>query len=107
PAAFGPQGDGIGDYGKSTRALGRDLQERGYRDQAEEALMNAYTELTVHGLSTRAAAGLTGIARSTAARRRRRSGPPVPREVVPANRLDCTERAHVLAVLNSAEFVDS
>jgi putative transposase len=53
--------------------------------------MNAYTELTVHGLSTRAAAGLTGIARSTAARRRRRSGPPVPREVVPANRLDCTE----------------
>ena len=69
--------------------------------------MNAYTELTVHGSSTRAAAGLTGIARSTAARRRRRSGPPVAREVVPANRLDCTERAHVLAVLNSAEFVDS
>src|SRR5699024_8255890 len=62
---------------------------------------------TVHGLSTRAAAGLTGTAPSTAARRRRRSGPPVPPEVVPANRPDCTERAHVLAVLTSAEFVDS
>src|SRR5699024_11921501 len=36
-----------------------------------------------------------------------RSAPPTPREMEPANRLTCAERARVLAVLTSAEFVDS
>lgn len=70
--------------------------------------MAAYYELTAAGTSTREAASLTGIPRSTAARRRRaRSTPPAPREVTPANRLSCAERAQVLAVLNSDEFVDT
>lgn len=69
--------------------------------------MTAYTELTGQGTSTRTAADLTGMARSTAARRRRRPSRPVDREVAPANRLDCAERTRILAVLNSDEFVDS
>lgn len=60
-----------------------------------------WTQLT----TTRAAAALTGICRATAARRKTRPLP-VPRETVaPTNRLTCPERAHVLAVLNSDEFV--
>ena len=69
--------------------------------------MNAYTDLTVQGTPTRAASVLTGISRATASRRQQRPGPPVPREVVPANRLSRTERARVLAVLTSDEFVDA
>lgn len=69
--------------------------------------MSAYTELTASGTSTRAAAALTGVARATAARRQAQPAQPVPREVEPANRLSCTERAHVLTVLNSEEFIDT
>ena len=69
--------------------------------------MSAYTDLTADGTATRAAATLTGISRATAMRRQQRPVPPMPREVVPANRLSCAERARVLAVLTSEEFVDS
>ena len=69
--------------------------------------MSAYTELTGAGTSTREAAALTGVPRATAARRMARPAWPAEREVEPANRLDCAERARVLAVLNSAEFVDA
>jgi putative transposase len=67
--------------------------------------MNAYRSLTAAGVTTRAAAGLTGVARATAGRvaassPRRFSRP------LPANRLTDGERAQVLAVLNSSEFVD-
>ena len=51
---------------------------------------------------------LTGLARATATRilTRRSGADPAPRAVVPANRLSGLERARVLAVLDSAEFVD-
>lgn len=69
--------------------------------------MDAYRQLTGAGVTTRAAAALTGVPRATATRR------VVPASVVrpsprptPANRLSLAERAHVLAVLDSAEFVD-
>jgi len=67
--------------------------------------MDAFRELTGAGVTTREAAGLTGVSRATAGR----PGPPVglvaaPR--VPANRLTVVEQARVLAVLNSVEFVD-
>ncbi|MGP9605089.1 MULTISPECIES: IS3 family transposase [unclassified Brachybacterium] len=93
--------------GKARALLEGRLQERGYRDQAQQALMGAHDELIVAGTTTRAASALTGIARSTAARRTARPLPPAPRDAPPANRLDCAERASVLAVLNSSEFVDS
>ncbi len=69
--------------------------------------MGAYTALSACGTSTRAASTLTGIARSTVARCAAHPTMPTPRSIEPANRLDCAERARVLAVLNSAEFIDS
>lgn len=69
--------------------------------------MSAYTALTTQGTATRAAASLTGISRATAMRRQHRPKRLAPREMVPANRLSRAERARVLAVLTSAEFVDS
>ncbi len=70
--------------------------------------MSTYVELADAGVTTRAAAKLTGVSRATATRtRKRRSGAdPVPRTVVPANRLSLAERTRVLEVLDSAEFVD-
>lgn len=71
--------------------------------------MDAYSDLTRAGVPTRQAAGLTGVARATAtraaARARRPQPEPAPRPA-PANRLTDVERDRVLAVLNSAEFVD-
>jgi len=69
--------------------------------------MFAYRELTEAGVTTRDAAGLTGVARATAGRATSSTSAsrPSPRSV-PANRLSAAERAEVLDVLNSAEFVD-
>ena len=69
--------------------------------------MVAYDELVAAGTATRAAAALTGISRATAARRAARPTPLDRQPVVPANRLSAVEQALVLAVLNSAEFVDA
>lgn len=69
--------------------------------------MVAYDELVVAGTATRVAAELTGISRATAARRASRPVPVDREPVVPANRLSAIEQAKVLAVLNSAEFVDA
>ena len=69
--------------------------------------MNAYTDLTGAGTSSRAAAALTGVPRATAARRSARPTPPAPRQARPANRLSHAERVEVLATLNSDEFVDT
>jgi len=72
--------------------------------------MGAFVELTAAGVATRQAATLTGVPRATAARaaaRRHRPGPePASPRPAPANRLSDPERAAVLAVLNSDEFVD-
>lgn len=72
--------------------------------------MGTYVELTGVGVPTRQAASLTGVSRATAARataRADRPDPaPAPARPAPANKLTAAERARVLAVLNSDEFVD-
>lgn len=67
--------------------------------------MATYAELTGVGVTTRDAAELTGLPRSTATRRREPpTVPPAPRR--PANRLSAVERLEILAVLDSPRFVD-
>ena len=74
------------------RALLEDISESAdtetKRTSADERLHRPHRP----GDPPRAASVLTGISRATASRRRRRPGPPVPREVVPANRLSRTKR---------------
>ena len=59
-----------GHHGKSTRSLGVTVRESGLRRAAQEALTETFAMLTGHGVSTRQAATLTGLLRSTATRRR-------------------------------------
>ncbi len=59
-----------GHHGKSTRSLGVTVRESGLRRAAQEALTEMFAMLTGHGVSTRQAATLTGLVRSTATRRR-------------------------------------
>jgi len=68
--------------------------------------MGAFEDLVAAGTTTRDAATLTGIPRATAARRRKRATPLMREVVAPANALSEAERAEVLQVLTSAEFVD-
>jgi putative transposase len=80
--------------------------------------MAAYRALTSAGVTTRDAADLTGVARATAGRAESSTASTAstaltasttsrrPPRSVPANRLSTAERIEVLAVLNSAEFVD-
>lgn len=70
--------------------------------------MDAYNGLRERRIATRRAAALTGMHRSTAARRAKPK--PTPRDpvaVVPVNKLTAAECARVLAELNSARFVDA
>jgi transposase InsO family protein len=68
--------------------------------------MATYRQLTGAGVTTRTAARLTGLPRSTATRRRRPArGTSAPRPV-PANRLSAAERLRILAVLDEPRFVD-
>ena len=67
--------------------------------------------LTGHGVSTRQAAALTGLVRSTATRRRHAATALTPAlstepAVEPANKLTDLERGRVLEVLTSDRFVD-
>jgi putative transposase len=66
--------------------------------------MTTYRELTRRGISTRIAAVLVGLPRSTATRAPRT--PTAGLALVLANKLDVMERARILAVVNSARFVD-
>ena len=72
--------------------------------------MGAYTELTGAGITTRDAAALTGVPRATATRRVASAAGPDPEPAAPrpapANQLTAAERAVVLGVLNSDEFLD-
>jgi len=66
--------------------------------------MATYRNLRAAGVTTRAAAALTGLSRATAGRK-----PATPlraTRVVPANRLSVAERKRVVATLDSARFVD-
>jgi putative transposase len=68
--------------------------------------MATYTELTQAGVTTRTAATLTGVPRSTATRP---AAVPVLEPAarrVPANRLSAAERLEILAVLDAPRFVD-
>lgn len=69
--------------------------------------MAAFEQLTEAGTTTRVAAAMTGIARSSADRDRRRPSPSVRPRRVPANALTASEREHVLRLLDSAQFVDA
>lgn len=67
--------------------------------------------MTQASVSTRAASTLTGLARSTALRRRAAATATTPAVIstprpVPANKLTATERSRILTVLNSDRFVD-
>ncbi|OKI65906.1 IS3 family transposase, partial [Micromonospora sp. CB01531] len=69
--------------------------------------MAAYHALTAGGTSTRAAARVTGIARASVDRDRRRPTGLRPVRRAPANALSAVERAAVLQVLDSPQFVDA
>jgi len=68
--------------------------------------MAAYGELTGAGVTTRAAARLTGLPRSTATRRVRPVAVTPAVRPAPANRLSPVERLEILAVLDAPRFVD-
>ncbi len=68
--------------------------------------MATYQELTKAGVTTRAAAGLTGLPRSTTTRRATISSTPVVDRPAPANQLSGVERLQILAVLDAPRFVD-
>ncbi|WP_410468627.1 hypothetical protein [Arthrobacter sp. A2-55] len=68
--------------------------------------MAAYTALTVAGLPTREAAVIAGVSRATATRKPRTPGEDPAPAPAPANKLSAAEHAHILATVNSREFVD-
>ena len=68
--------------------------------------MATYKELTAAGVTTRAAAGLTGLPRSTTTRRAMAPSTPAVDRPAPANRLSAVERLQILAVLDAPRFVD-
>ena len=68
--------------------------------------MTSYKALTTAEIPTRAAARLAGVSRATATRKPRPALPVPAPPLVPANRLSDAERARVLEVVNSPEFVD-
>ena len=100
-----------GHHGKSTRSLGDSLRESGFRRAAQEAMTHAYVSLIAGGVSTRRAAALTGMVRSTATRRLHAATAPTPAVSAqpardPVNKLTDLERRRVLEVLTSDRFVD-
>jgi len=68
--------------------------------------MNTYRELVAVEVPTRVAASLAGVSRAMANRKPRVPLPVPAVPLVPANRLTDAERARVLEVVNSKEFVD-
>jgi hypothetical protein len=74
-------------------------------------MTRAYASLIAGGVSTRRAAVLTGLVRSTATRRRNAATAPTPAVSAPpagdpVNKLTDAERRQVLEVLTSDRFVD-
>ncbi|MDQ0277469.1 hypothetical protein QO003_001772 [Arthrobacter silviterrae] len=68
--------------------------------------MGAYTALTEADIPTRDAAVIAGVSRATATRKPRRPVEDPAPAPAPANKLSEAERAHILATVNSAQFVD-
>ncbi|WP_425459378.1 IS3 family transposase [Flexivirga caeni] len=102
--------------GKARALLEQISESGGHRAAARQALMGSYAQLRTAGVTTRAAAALTGVPRATATRHAATpagdastaAGAPEAGRArrCPANTLTAAERAQVLAVLNSAEFAD-
>ena len=110
PPAVGENRSGAGSNGKSSRALGGYLRERGHREDAAAALTGCYDEL-VGGRG--ADPGRGGV--DWDCPRRPRTGdaaepvqPPAEPACrpVPVNKLSDAESAELVAVLNSQRFVD-
>ena len=101
-----PDEDGARHRGKSTRALGAALRERGLRPQAEAVIAEHFADLEA-STSTARACELLGASRATHYRRRR---PPVlgprPPRPSPPNALGQAEREHIVSVLRSQEYCD-
>lgn len=68
--------------------------------------MGAYTALTRAGIPTREAALIAGVSRATATRKARIPVTVPGTAQIPVNKIGPDERAHILAVVNSARFVD-
>ncbi|MFC0250251.1 IS3 family transposase, partial [Citricoccus parietis] len=90
--------------GKTLGVLRERHRELTSRAQAQEEMTSAYHQLVKLKVSTRQAAALTGVSRTTIYRKpvAARDHPPV----VPPNKLSAAERAEILAVLNCPAFVD-
>lgn len=74
-------------------------------------MTNTHAALRACGVSTRASAALTGLARATATRRAKAAAAPTPAVVAgpraePANKLTDTERRTVEELLTGDQFVD-
>ncbi|MGP4969214.1 IS3-like element ISAar44 family transposase, partial [Glutamicibacter ardleyensis] len=97
-------------HGKSARALGADLEERGFRIDSRAFMKNVFDQLVESGISTRRASSLAGVSRATMARHKRAERfPPKPVDAprpAPANKLTEAEEALILETLNSDRFVD-
>jgi hypothetical protein len=99
-----------GGRGKSARALGTALRERGLRREAAAVIDTAFTELEPL-TSVKRACELLGKSRATLHRQRNpkpipeQERPPAPRAAHPAALSD-DERNQVLAVLDSERFAD-
>jgi putative transposase len=68
--------------------------------------MLAYRQITAAGWPTREAAELVGVARATATRKPTAALPVPPPPLVPANKLNRVDRARILGVVNSPNFVN-
>jgi putative transposase len=68
--------------------------------------MGAYTALTQADFPTREAAVIAGVSRATATRKPRIAMEDPPPAPAPPNKLSAAERAHILATVNSTDFID-
>ncbi|MET3952478.1 hypothetical protein [Arthrobacter sp. UYEF36] len=68
--------------------------------------MAAHTALTHADTPTREAAVIAGVPRATATRKVRTPAADPPPAPAPANKLSAAERAHILATVNSKDFID-
>ena len=90
----GPHQAGVGDHGKSARALGTALRERGLRPEVEAVIDEHFDDLEAV-TSTKQACALLGASRATRYRRRR---PPVTRSAVAsAGTAECADRGRASA----------
>ncbi len=109
--------DRVGHHGKSTRALGAAVRERGRpgtTDAAEEVMNTAFAELRAAKVPIAVACAMIGRFRATRYRRADpfgaaalgpAHGPPPPRRPPPST-ITGDERARVLALLNSEPYRD-